>query len=631
MPESKLILGLELINANPSGIDKLVEVVRDEGTHSIFEINVDGNVRIFLSPINEGCEDLIDECVDELDPDETKLNVVVIDQSDDSVRDAQSILEGLKEETDLEDEELTLSMVYDICDFVEENLDLMKKDLESVEDDKEVQQTIKENIDSDDNFLPPEPNTAEQSQNSSDTVIREDGDSSPTAEENVSEETIDNLFEGINRDPVYQKAVEIVNKRVRFSLPEFDEYTKNQLQSEIIELEHGFSGFKDSIVQKVYDKLLEIKSDTEANVEKSNIEPARQAHEGAIQKLQTNHDIDLSKAKQKAIDEYERDRDAYVKATIPMIKAQYDAKYLENHQELLKGISQGIDEDYANKEMRENHQFDEYVENVKTSSINQAWDTINVDDDIAELKEFMHSQLTSLKDKAEKFNGQVEEATENLRKDVMEAKSKQLAAERSEHLLKDTMEQQINAKVAESVSEAKRSAQDSVDHYKARYEQLDAKNQDLKESYETLQKQMEKQKQKYIDDFTNLSEKNTQIIEASKQVNQASGNQPKTVLEKINKYAGIIALLIATLFGAFLIGRDVVGGQQQQTVPTVTEMSPSTSKESSDSTSKADSSLKKGETFDYKTSDGNDVQVIVDSTHAGHYIDKNGKVHSVVF
>lgn len=630
MPESKLILGLELINANPSGIDKLVEVVRDEGTHSIFEINVDGNVRTFLSPINEGCEDLIDECVDELDPDETKLNVVVIDQSDDSVRDAQSILEGLKEETDIEDEELTLSMVYDICDFVEENFDLTKKDLESVADDKAVQQPVKEKIDSNDDILPPNPNIVEQSPSNPETVIKED-DESHAAEEDNSEGTIDNLFEGINRDPVYQKAVEIVHNRVQFSLPEFDEYTRNQLQSEIIELEDGISNFKDSIVQKVYNKLLEIKSDTEANVEKSNIEPARQAHEGAIQKLQTNHDIDLSKAKQKAIDEYERNKDAYVKAKIPMIKAQYDAKYLENHQDLIKSISKGIDEDYSNKEMRENHQFNEYVESVKTSSIKQAWDTINVDDDITELKEFMHSQLMSLKNKAEKFHGQVEEATENLRKDVMEAKAKQLAAERSEHLLKDTMEQQINAKVAESVSDAKRSAQDSVDHYKARYEQLDAKNQDLKESYETLQKQMEKQKQKYIDDFTNLSEKNTQIMEASKQVSQASGKQSKPVLEKINKYAGIIALLIATVFVAFLIGKDVVGGQQQQTAPTITELSPSTSKESSDSSSKTDSSLKKGETFDYKTSDGNDVQVIIDSTHAGHYIDKNGKVHSVVF
>ena len=626
MKKDSTYLGLELIGLTPDNIEKIKKLTNKDVHYK------ENGERLFLYPVSDKVQRVLDGIGSEINFDEARLRLVWIDIDSDEVKESNLNIPKVEldeEETfDLFDASLAIKFVSDNGEEVEKALNA-----ETESDDQEVAEDQAELVESDepeisDTEIETEPEQSEEDSeqdgfNTEDVenYFDEDDKDNQTEDDQYSKDDLNKMFNDVLvddgesakegypeqeevTDPLMQKAIDIFNTETHSEvLPEFDDKTAQLLSKELTNAKSKLQDARSKTINEIY-RVLKDAHDKETNTAKSgSIAEAEKAHDTNVQKIKDNCETQITRMSDQEHLDYQKRKEEAGKAYLAEFYANYDQDNLESLNNEIQAKADPIRNKAAEDIEAENQSLADYIENVNSSIFNHVTNHANVTKFIDDYKKTVSEEKTDLLAEAEKIKSENEDLknqVENLR--------------RALEYQRTTQDEQINAAIAEA--------------NRKWTEELDEEHRKRRD----IEKEAELQKENHENQLLENQKLSQQLIEIShKNEAEQNKNAEKKQSNLIKVLIGTVGVFVA--FGTGILGYGISAATHHDNTPTAAQIVPSqtsTSQQSaSDSSSASSSDVPK--TFVYTDQNGKKHNVTKDDDTSGHYVDDQGKTHTVIF
>lgn len=666
MANNVLTLGVELLHAENKGVQPLLDDAKQASTTAYVV-----NGQLVLAPLDDDCRDLIEDHVEEMGLDTLRIRLVYINPSDSNVIDGQGINEAFFNELNLDGSftgDFPASDLPDLVDFVAGNPDLV--DTEMLELTKQYYAAsllagdgIKANHETESSGDAGDEGEAEthseevvhdNSSPKEETSTSLDEPKEPVGQDQDSDDLgLNDLFDDAPADPLLSEAAKRFELEVNTDLPEFDELTHQQLQDAIINANLFVADAKHQAEQVIYQRLVAAKQQALANVDKEVISGARERHEETLNVINQNAESDVKQAAQAQNEKYTADRDAYIQKMIPTLTEQYDAAHMKDHLAVVQTVETELWKGADDTKQQEQDKFDAYVQDVRNKGVEKGLNNVDISDVVSEFNATKNNEVQQLLEQAQQFQGSVSEREQDLQGSVNDLSVQLNEVTQQRNVLQQTMDSTVQAK--EKIARAEIATQ-----YEERIKNVNDRASNevtaAKQSVKQAEDELNAEKAKAVSLAKRLEALDQRMAEQQAQLVQLGGMNPYQQAgtmpqlapqpRKSNLWLTAVAA-VAVVFGllgsgygigsAFSHNNSGTEATASSVVTSTDETSSSATSSNSDSSSSDQTSsdntksMKEGDTFPYRTSDGKAVTVTVDSSHTGHYVTSDDKYHTVVF
>ena len=661
MNKHEIVKGIEIINAQSSGLKQLINDAKQTSTINLVEVSG----RIILEVVydqdrNDDLINFIETHAFDLGLDYTQIQFVYLDTKNGQIISESQMALKFKLDQELEeDEELPISMLPDLVEFIQGNSAIADEEIEELSDNQADNNQHENNFEKavgeqsgfeDDVSFEEEPKENNQNETSySQGYIEQQEDFEPEEETEILEE-VKNLYESDQwsdeqvteelidsnedmKDPLYIKAIQLFDNSEKSELPIFKGLVLKELQPELIRVGFDVAKAKTIAVLNIYQMLKKNEEKALEMAEEVLLKKAKQSHEEAIDVIQRNLKTEIEKTKDEHHTRYESAKERYVQAQLPLLREKYDAENLDTFRETVKTKIAELQDRSEEKITDENGRFEEYVESTIKNSKNEATENIDVSEEINQYNQAVSQQVERLAERAKEFENQVKQATSELRDENGNLKSKlkdtQSKLDIQQSTEKQRIESEISVQVNSEVKKEQNKHKQEVDELVNRLKSLEDDLAREKHNVDALTKKLTS------NEYTgNVTPQNMQYPFQAMPVQAtpvAPNNKNSASLFSIILPSLLILCVILGVFGGMWISGRNNAQASEGTGNSVNVLSQDNSVESYDGSETSTSGVKVGDTFPYTTENGEDVLVEVDGDNFGHYIDKEGEKHTVVF
>lgn len=583
------------------------------------------------------------------------IKLGIYHQQDNMFYKNDHLTEILAEENDTPIEELDLTFIPDLQDFIDEHDAEIEEEIDKVKDRFYAHLKIGEDTlessetpeDSDSssttNFsinVPEDEGAGEEltsminlknQSNSSETQVNNAPSSVPETQQNMvvvsgSPDRVQKQTPNGNIDPLLTLAADIFENTEQIALPQYDKYTQVQLQKEILSAENKINDARDSAIFAIRDTLAANRETIEEAFE-NKFSSYKDKHEKTIQVIENNEKTKVEELRQKESQIYDQAKGAFIESQRAALADKYDQEHLATYQQDLLQKEQNLKAEFAGQMVEENDRYNEHYYRQKGKFLENNFRKIDFKDIFDSYQNIVLEQRDMLSEHATQFADQVALVARDLEQQrdnaIEEAKKHKQRAD----VLEDTMNSKIELLADEKATK--------------RTQEYLEKNVSLQKSLQESQEVARKERERADSMFEN--NKKIQMVNdvLSKQnQTQVTNNVPATTtavpVQKEEKTstkskAGVITSII---LGVVAIVGIAVGGttlvlnhQRAVSQPQVVQTQSSST---SSVVSASSSSYKKGDKWTYhNTKDGKDYEVTMDNETTGHYTDGDGNQHQI--
>lgn len=583
------------------------------------------------------------------------IKLGIYHQQDNMFYKNDHLTEILAEENDTPIEELDLTFIPDLQDFIDEHDAEIEEEIDKVKDRFYAHLKIGEDTlessetpeDSDSssttNFsinVPEDEGAGEEltsminsknQSNSSETQVNNAPSSVPETQQNMvvvsgSPDRVQKQTPDGNIDPLLTLAADIFENTEQIALPQYDKYTQVQLQKEILSAENKINDARDSAIFAIRDTLAANRETIEEAFE-NKFSSYKDKHEKTIQVIENNEKTKIEELRQKESQIYDQAKGAFIESQRAALADKYDQEHLATYQQDLLQKEQNLKAEFAGQMVEENDRYNEHYYRQKGKFLENNFRKIDFKDIFDSYQNIVLEQRDMLSEHATQFADQVALVARDLEQQrdnaIEEAKKHKQRAD----VLEDTMNSKIELLADEKATK--------------RTQEYLEKNVSLQKSLQESQEVARKERERADSMFEN--NKKIQMVNdvLSKQnQTQVTNNVPATTtavpVQKEEKTstkskAGVITSII---LGVVAIVGIAVGGttlvlnhQRAVSQPQVVQTQSSST---SSVVSASSSSYKKGDKWTYhNTKDGKDYEVTMDNETTGHYTDGDGNQHQI--
>ncbi len=542
---------------------------------------------------------------------------------------SEKLLKAFAESQDVDVEELNLTYIPEIGDFIEDNLEEIQKitNTDSISTDDELSTEIEKLAES----TPIEENMLNYPQNATEEQPIETPINNQILDftNDIPETSQDDTNSGKNEipprgniDPLLSLAADIFENNVEATLPVFDEYTTKQLQGSIVKSQMTVHNARDKAIFDIYRIIKEHKGSID-NEFYNNFSKYTEEHEQVIKTLKDNEKKKVSKERTDSDNSYKEQQDEYVRSQESTLRDAYDAQHKEEH---LKSLEIRIDEIHKQTDKdidTETTRYEEALGKEKVRYLERRFRQLDYADIISNFNTVVADENKYLLEKSSDFKDQVGILTAKLVKERDEFKREAETQKRAREVLKDSMSTQIDSESKRQAEQLAIQAIKDRDDAVNKANEYNAKNQQVITSLnESLTSEREKNGilTQRLQELSELNQKKiaeatpqefTPRNETSKKKTGATGLIVSTIL--------IIISIIGLFFGGYIFVNSNSSDNSQSAQKSVTSIQSSTEKHNYSS----------GDTWQYKASDGNTYKVTMDNSHVGTYVDKEGNTHKI--
>ena len=371
---------------------------------------------------------------------------------------SEKLLKAFAESQDVDVEELNLTYIPEIGDFIEDNLEEIQKitNTDSISTDDELSTEIEKLAES----TPTEENMLNYPQNATEEQTIETPINNQILDftNDIPETSQDDTNSGKNEipprgniDPLLSLAADIFENNVEATLPVFDEYTTKQLQGSIVKSQMTVHNARDKAIFDIYRIIKEHKGSID-NEFYNNFSKYTEEHEQVIKTLKDNEKKKVSKERTDSDNSYKEQQDEYVRSQESTLRDAYDAQHKEEH---LKSLEIRIDEIHKQTDKdidTETTRYEEALGKEKVRYLERRFRQLDYADIISNFNTVVADENKYLLEKSSDFKDQVGILTAKLVKERDEFKREAETQKRAREVLKDSMSTQID-------SESKRQAE----------------------------------------------------------------------------------------------------------------------------------------------------------------------------
>lgn len=583
------------------------------------------------------------------------IKLGIYHQQDNMFYKNDHLTEILAEENDTPIEELDLTFIPDLQDFIDEHDAEIEEEIDKVkdrfyahlkigEDNLESSETPEDSDSSSTtNFsinVPEDEGAGEEltsminsknQSNSSETQVNNAPSSVPETQQNMvvvsgNPDRVQKQTPDGNIDPLLTLAADIFENTEQIALPQYDKYTQVQLQKEILSAENKINDARDSAIFAIRDTLAANRETIEEAFE-NKFSSYKDKHEKTIQVIENNEKTKVEELRQKESQIYDQAKGAFIESQRAALADKYDQEHLATYQQDLLQKEQNLKAEFAGQMVEENDRYNEHYYRQKGKFLENNFRKIDFKDIFDSYQNIVLEQRDMLSEHATQFADQVALVARDLEQQrdnaIEEAKKHKQRAD----VLEDTMNSKIELLADEKATK--------------RTQEYLEKNVSLQKSLQESQEVARKERERADSMFEN--NKKIQMVNdvLSKQnQTQVTNNVPATTtavpVQKEEKTStkskagvitsiilGVVAILGIAVGGTTLVLNHQRAVSQPQVVQTQ-------SSSTSSVVSASSSSYKKGDKWTYhNTKDGKDYEVTMDNETTGHYTDGDGNQHQI--
>lgn len=452
-----------------------------------------------------------------------------------------------------------------------------------------------------------------------------------------------------NADPILLKAIEIFDSQKKDLLPDFDELTHKQMQTEILNAHNAVADARSEVIFEMYQKMKKAIELSAEELDQEVLLPATSKHEKAINTIRKNLEIDIDRIRQESQQKYNDEREKAVQAKLPELRRQFDKENLEGHYKQVNTLINELSNEFNSKIQEENDNYNQYVNDLAETDQENVLQTLDFTELLDKYNNSVKRQKRELDQVANSFNDQLEEAVFQINQEKIELSDKINRLEKELAIQKNSEQQRIAGQVAVELSSLEKEKEIQNEKY---YSELKKARKNSELEAKEFKKLLEEEQGKSSELVKRLQElqyeydiqNNTLLNRESKSGQIYTGKVATGVVNssenKINKnlLTGLIAMasvLIIVIFLAVSMFSYNAGSKTANTSPVEVSTEPSKSNvsvvEQSKSNSESSNGLQNVKKFPYTTEKGEKVEIIVDTPNTGHYVDSDGKTHYVTF
>lgn len=694
MAKQDFIVGIEIVNADSKGIEKLVDKISAESGLGVYQIDNRVIVTSDKSTKDEELVGIIEDVAFDLGIDNTQIKLVYVEMETSKIIESQSAVLEFMREYGVSEDEIPISVFPDMMEFIREYNESVENEVNSYSDSSSSKPISKE-ISKAENTQTETPivEAVQEDEDEDEFEDNVDFDASPTASiertneaDEQEDEDVNKGFESLisqleaptenekesleiretpqitfNRskvepedtleqtqaseadlnnfvDPLMKVAVGLFTKQHLKQLPVFDELTQRELQKEIVSANYNSEQAKQESVVSIYQRLKQQEADMISEIENSVLSQAKERHEAVLGKLKNNLEVDKQATHRERSDAYSKRKQEFVNSQLNELEMKYDSDNLRNFQEELNLTLDNIEKQAEKKIRNENKLYEEYRNKVIEEQKQMMIDSFDVTKEVSRYNDTVDSEQKNLIKEAESFKGQVGNATFEIQKEN-EQLLKQLKELDSENKIqKETEKQRIESQIAMAVADNKHEHEQREMEIKQRYEDELAK---LKALYEEKEQELSAERKNIasINQALDAKSRDLEVMQIAKaQMINGQQGQPQPQ-QAVNPTTGVQAFKLPRSIVATVVGLGVLllislgttfftlANSHSKTTEASTAPSEVVKNSVADTTN---SSFEVGKTYPYTTSSGEKVKLIIDDEQSGHYVDKDGKYHSVL-
>ncbi|WDA67450.1 hypothetical protein [Lactococcus lactis] len=446
----KLIKVLEFVDTDAEELKKFADDVRKEK----FDVYAVGPKVLFAFGESESSSQKfvrkIEDHAFSLGLDDSKVKLLTFDPETGNINDVQELLKEFAEENGIEEleEGIPISRSPELMTYIFENEEIIDKKIEAtLTEVKPAVETKKQEVELDpvvvENSEEPQTQTEAEAEETTepsndfvDDVAEEDEikanilgsilDSENKKDESeeeqtkeidknikvVSEEEKTNKESGpypLSNEYLLEQAVALFDRQNHNELPQFDEVTNRQVQSEILNAQFIVANARGKGIEAVYNRLKAESDKSKKLIEEKIIPVGKKEHDSTLAVLDRNLSTDIKKLIEREQKSYQENRENFVQAQLPILRQNYDAENLGNHQKNLTTAVEGLKQETHDKVQLENEGFNNYLETVFKNSDEKVVSEVSIEDILNDYNEVIEGQKESLKSYVEGIKRKVEE------------------------------------------------------------------------------------------------------------------------------------------------------------------------------------------------------------------------------
>lgn len=583
------------------------------------------------------------------------IKLGIYHQQDNMFYKNDHLTEILAEENDTPIEELDLTFIPDLQDFIDEHDAEIEEEIDKVKDKFYAHLKIGEDNlessgtpeDSDSSSttsysinVPEDEGAGEEltsminsknQSNSNETEVNNDPNSVPETQQNMvvvsgSPDRAQRQTPDGNIDPLLTLAADIFENTEQIALPQYDKYTQVQLQKEILAAENKINDARDSAIFAIRDTLAANRETIEEAFE-NKFSSYKDKHEKTIQVIENNEKTKIEELRQTESQIYDQAKGAFIESQRAALADKYDQEHLAAYQQDLLQKEQNLKAEFAGQMVKENERYNDHYYRQKGKFLENNFRKIDFKNIFDSYQNIVLEQRDMLSEHATQFVDQVALVARDLEQQrdnaIEEAKKHKQRAD----VLEDTMNSKVELLADEKATK--------------RTQEYLEKNVSLQKSLQESQEVARKERERADSMFENnkkiqmvndvLSKQNqTQVANTVPATPTAAPVQKEEKTSTKSK-AGVITSII---LGVVAIVGIAVGGttlvlnhQRSVSQPQVVQTQSSST---SSVVSASSSSYKKGDKWTYhNTKDGKDYEVTMDNETTGHYTDGDGNQHQI--
>lgn len=561
-----VIKGIEIIDET-SVLEEFEDAIRSKGL-SVYQVGADRTVYGIGDTEKE--RESLNEAVESnafiLNLDFARAKLLYVNRETGQIRESKNLMEQFVSEIeDIDDatEGVPVSLLPELIDYVGENPELTEDDMtavfnavesdeqtETVSDEGETEESSSALNDFEDEFEDDffddveeaEETKEEQPETEQEEDLKEfeDDESESFSEDEEPAEEAQEGTEKENKDYLMEKAISLFDSQNPLSLPQFDELTHKELQKQVLDSQFTVSKARDKGINEIYNRLTKHKEESLETIKANVIAGAREKHEDVLNRIERNYNHDVEKLLNESNAEYEKDRENFIQAQIPIIRKQYDAKHYPEYESVLTTEIEQLRKQ-SDKEMNEERErFRAYVDNVLNDSQERAMSAVRVDDIIEEYNKVAEEQKELLLLEAKNMKKEIGATLSEIVKERDDLKEEINASQEELERQKQGEQERIDSGVSEAMQ---RKEQKLKKENKAKLDKAYAKEQELIKQIEKLetdlaseQEQKDNMRREYIEPAQEVAATSGEAAEVNHPAYFHEAESPK--FKKIKFYVG---------------------------------------------------------------------------------------------
>lgn len=572
-----VIKGIEIIDET-SVLEEFEDAIRSKGL-SVYQVGADRTVYGIGDTEKE--RESLNEAVESnafiLNLDFARAKLLYVNRETGQIRESKNLMEQFVSEIeDIDDatEGVPVSLLPELIDYIGENPELTEDDMtavfnavksdehtETVSDEGETEESSSALNDFEDEFEDDFFDDVEEAEETKEEQLETEQEEDPKEFEDDESESFSEDEEPAeeaqedteNKDYLMEKAISLFDSQNPLSLPQFDELTHKELQKQVLDSQFTVSKARDKGINEIYNRLTKHKEESLETIKANVIAGAREKHEDVLNRIERNYNHDVEKLLNESNAEYEKDRENFIQAQIPIIRKQYDAKHYPEYESVLTTEIEQLRKQ-SDKEMNEERErFRAYVDNVLNDSQERAMSAVRVDDIIEEYNKVAEEQKELLLLEAKNMKKEIGATLSEIVKERDDLKEEINASQEELERQKQGEQERIDSGVSEAMQ---RKEQKLKKENKAKLDKAYAKEQELIKQIEKLetdlaseQEQKDNMRREYIEPAQEVAATSGEATEGNHPAYLHEAESPK--FRKIKFYVGCgVSAVFLLLFSA---------------------------------------------------------------------------------